>query len=129
MKTSYLVVVLTLVVAGFFGLNSIANSQQATQTTANRPVFAYATLSTQATDANNGTVFTATWNEGGQDVFRSSNSSFSDALGRLASRLGGRNVSQDNFTALLNAVGLQGWRLVESNQTESGTTRVFIRVR
>ena len=128
MKYSYALTVCLLIFAGVFCINTIGHTQTTRQSNATvTPSFAYATLSTQSIRENNGMVYTLTWNSGINDVIGRSNRSLTDARRKLNSQLGGSNASRTNLSVLLTTIGSNGWRLIETNQTEFGTTRIFIK--
>lgn len=130
---SYKITTLIACVLGLFivlklSAQSAQNSTQTQQTQVPQIVYEYGTITTQAINENDRMTYTITWNAGIRDFVGRSTSSLNDAMRRLTSQLGGANSTRTNLSVLLNAVGRDGWRLVESNPTEFGMVRTFIRI-
>ena len=134
MKFSHVALVICIALVVCLTVSNISESHAQTQSgrqSANRqavqPTFEYATLATQTNENNSGMVYTVTWNAGVQDIVGRSSVSLLDARRRLTAQLRAGNDNRTNLSVLLSSVGKDGWRLIESSQDESGTTRIFIR--
>ena len=100
---------------------------QSSANQANQARFEYATLTTLVTNDEGGVTYELIWNAGVRDFIGRSNTSLLDARRRLTAQLGSDNNSQSNLSVLLTSLGRDGWRLVESDQDDTGLTRIFIR--
>ncbi len=128
MNYTHIFSVCVLMVAGIFCVNSLVHSQAPAQTRT-QAAFDYATLTTETIVEENSTEYLLTWNAGINDIIGRSSRSLRDAQRRISAQLGGANASRTNLSVLLTTIGSDGWRLVESNQNENRTVRVFIRPR
>ncbi len=132
MKALHWIFVASFAIVGILLANmiqpTVAQQQAGSGATAQQPQFEYATLTETATEEGAGTVYLATWNNGPIDIIGRSTNSMQDAQRRLSPQLGGLTDSRTNLGMLLTAIGQDGWRLVESTGSDTGITRVFIRV-
>ena len=129
MKFIHVLSVCILVIAGIFCVNSIGHTQSPGQIQRSASdVFSYATLRTETIEAEeNLSEYRLVWNNGINDIIGRSSRSLTDARRKLNSQLGGSNAARTNLSVLLSTVGRDGWRLIETNEAENETTRIFIR--
>ena len=128
MRVSHWLVGLFLCLSLILAFQSFAqNPSQSSQVVDRGPRYEYATLNTQKVQENNRMVYSVTWNAGPQDIVGRSGSSILDARRRLMGQLRIQTNNRANLSVLLSGLGSDGWRLVESTESEAGITRIFIR--
>lgn len=128
--TIFVCIIAVVAVLNLSAQSARNTAQQAAQQSQTPQIeYEYGTLTTQAINENDRMTYTITWNAGIQDIIGRSTNSLNDAMRQLSSRLGGSNSARTNLSVLFNAVGQDGWRLVESTSSEFGMVRTFIRVR
>lgn len=116
-----------LLVAGLVTYQAVTPNQQVNPSQHQRATFQYGTLSTRAIHDSPGMVYTVVWNAGEFDIIGRSTVSLADAQRQLSAQLGGSSNVRTNLSVMLTRLGADGWRLIETNQDEFGTTRIFIR--
>ena len=96
---------------------------------ADRTTFQYATLTTRVSEdpATSRPVYEIAWNSGDTLVNVSSRVSLEDAYRNMITRRRGTAGRINLLSTLLNHFGGEGWELLETQNTGSVNSRVFIR--